>query len=137
MADDRGTARSAALTRLLLGAAALLGLLAMHGLGVHGTAHDSAPAAHGPHAAADPGGPAASSSLDAVGDPMSHESDTSLLGLCLAVLGVALLGLFGVGRAGRRPWIRLRLRDLRIAVSAVSSRDRDPPCLHLLSIQRC
>lgn len=37
----------------LSSAVALLELLAMHGLDVHGTAHDSAPVVHGQHVAAD------------------------------------------------------------------------------------
>jgi len=123
--------------------AALLGLLAMHGLGAHGTAHRAhasesmAPVSTG-HSAPPTADGRAATSAPASGSPYA-EQDPGLLGvsaLCLAVL------LVGVGLAvvlGRRRAVvptRTSTPDA-ITTPVRGRRDRDPPCLFALSIQRC
>jgi hypothetical protein len=138
--------RACAALRSLFGLAALLGLFAMHGLVPHGTAHgghvgDATPvvAVSGDHSPAP-------KSVVPVADPVAMVSagthDTpdgalrGLAGMCLAVLltGLAVALLLGMGLPGQRQadpplWARRRPRRAR--------RDRDPPCLFALSIQRC
>jgi hypothetical protein len=108
---------------------ALAGLFAMHGLSPHGAAHPS-PDAMSLHASAETGHPA--EPMPAPGDSDGDE----LLTLCLALLVAGLVAL-----AVRRPSYPTPFRDfdLRDPVAApeAARRDRDPPDLHVLSIQRC
>jgi len=132
--------------RRACGVAALLGLFAMHGVAVHGAMHaghsaDPMPAAvavadhnHGT------GDPAMADTRDDAPSGTSPERtpDSELLGfagLCLAIL---LVVVFAV--VFRSRFIRLRRRrDSTTARGwpSRSRRDRDPPCLFALSIQRC
>lgn len=136
----RGRSRAG---RLLLVVAAFVGLFAMHGLGDHGTAHTET---SGPMAAASMRG---SDEHRPPVEPMSshgegHESHGApsadsggMAGLCLAVLVGSLLAL---------AWLRARspVRIVRrwpypivVNLRATELRDRDPPCLFQLSVQRC
>ena len=138
MADDRGPVHHPRLVRLLLVSVALLGLLAMHGVSTHGTTHDSGLGAHAVGSQMSASMDASPSSPNDVdGQSMPHNGGAGLVGLCLAVLGAALIGLLWPGRSGRWQGMRLRVRERWVDVSATTSRDRDPPCLHTLSIQRC
>ncbi len=72
-------------------------------------------------------------------DAGSHrdDGDASLAGLCLAVLAIALLGLFWLGRSARWRWVGGGVTGRRAVVWPAVIRDRDPPDLFALSIQRC
>ncbi|MFC5175144.1 hypothetical protein [Nocardioides taihuensis] len=133
--------------RSVCGAAALLGLFAMHGLAGHGTAHQghadsSMPlgSAAGPayasmtthHQAHE--APAASTPGDRTPDPGSGL--LGLAGMCLAVLLISVVLAVELGRgipikARRGPKSRAFGQPRR------ARRYRDPPCLFALSIQRC
>ena len=151
----------AQVARLALLLGVLGGLFAMHGLGVHGTMHGES----GAHPAGDDAGshtaamgfasdaPAATGSMEVTvaavraEAPAGHRHQLQHLppdgpvmgiaGLCLAVLGGLLL-LAGVwrrrGRTSRTPTASLygTLHTIRSG-----HRDRDPPSLILLSINRC
>jgi hypothetical protein len=83
--------------RALLLLAAFVGLFAMHGLSDHGTAHLSA------HAS--PEHMTLSASVAAVMDPGSQDSPlrgSGMVGLCMAVLGLAGMAIALVARANRR-----------------------------------
>lgn len=134
--------------RRACGVAALLAVFAMHGVAVHGAMH----AGHG----ADPR-PAAVAVTDhhhglGTGDaamadtrddspPGTSQEDTpgpellGYAGLCLAILLV-----FAVALVLHSRFIRLRRRRDSMTTRGWptrSRRDRDPPCLFALSIQRC
>jgi hypothetical protein len=115
--------------RQLLATVALLGLFAMHGLSDHGTSEhlgmvgDEQAMAHAQPAVA------------AAEMPAGH-SDMGAVGLCLAVLVAAVLGFAAVRLRLLSSWLPWSsYRDRRWAV--VAGRDRDPPDLVHLSIQRC
>jgi hypothetical protein len=132
--------------RRACGAAALLGLFTMHGLAVHGAMH----AGHGAEptpsviAVADHGHDQAGvMTADTRDDSASGASEErapgselmGFAGLCLAIL---LVGAVAAGLLSRP------IRIPRGADPATargwpprSRRDRDPPCLFALSIQRC
>jgi len=132
--------------RRVCGVAALLGLFAMHGVAVHGAMHaghgaDPMPAAvavadhnHGT------GDAAMADTRDDSPSGASQERtpDPELLGfagLCLAILLVVVVAVVFLSRL-------IRLRRRRDSTTARgwpsgSRRDRDPPCLFALSIQRC
>ncbi|MAY98644.1 MAG: hypothetical protein CMH84_19240 [Nocardioides sp.] len=139
-------------TKLVLGAAMLLGLLLMHGFGGH-AAHASAPATHAPHSAT----LADTSDLDrtrlvATADHLCSErcADVSaapapgqptpgggLVALCATVL-LALTALLLLGTAGQ--WRPALLQPLRATGTGPPSRSRlavPAPHLHALSILRC
>lgn len=149
MSGKRRSLHAAAALRRLCGAAALLGLFAMHGLAAHGTAHAghpmpsqagiaaSAPLTAGHHADPPIAGQVATDPAPSAAGDRWH--DTGLLGLaalCLAALlvGAALLLRLGRGAAAapadRSPTPRASGRPAR------ARRDRDPPCLFALSVQR-
>jgi len=146
--DDRDPrppgVRGALTLRLLVVAAALGGLVAMHGLSDHGTAghaHHSVPpaasiAAHGPQEHISAPAPAP--------DPgdAGHEGEggdaagAALAGLCLAIVLSTAIGI---------ALVRLRrVRPLGGAASPLTApsplrpgrRDRDPPCPYALSVLR-
>lgn len=109
--------------------AVLAGLFAMHGLADHGaTAGPHAEAAvvqhHGHH--------------EPPADDDQHHSGHGLVGLCVAVLGAALLWLLGgtVGRRVAAPCATLA-RAVRSASRAARARAPDPPDLLALSVVRC
>jgi hypothetical protein len=129
--------------RVLLAAAwvlALSGLLAMHALGTHGSAHGpGAPMTHEAAASAISSG---DMTLGSTSDPARPTLSTpmtqvggGLPGLCLAVLGGLALALilWLLGRRPRRSWTRARPSPLLRPVG----RERDPPCLLRLSVMRC
>lgn len=131
---------------LLLGAFALLGLFAMHGLSSHGAEqHDRNPAAstlapdhpdHAhPHAEAS-ASPAADRAHTGCSEGHCGGMDGLVLVLCLAVLAAGLaVALFVVLL---RPAVVAAVRPLAAAVTLPRvARDRDPPCLFDLSVQRC
>jgi len=108
---------------------ALLGLFAMHGLSDHGTSEHLGMVGDEQVMA-----PAHATSVTA-DEPAGH-AEMGIGGLCLAVLVAAVLGfavvrlrLMGFLRPGPPP------ADRRWSVGA--GRDRDPPDLVHLSIQRC
>jgi hypothetical protein len=138
---------AAAALRRVCGVAALLGLFAMHGSATHGPmhgGHDAEPVRavvavaghdHGP------GNVAIAENGDGSPSGASEERapDRQLLGLaglCLAVLLAGVLAAIILGRLIRFS----RRRDPDAAADGWASRarrDRDPPCLFALSIQRC
>jgi len=140
--------RAARAIRTFWGAAALVGLFAMHGLAGHGAMHAghgdppleiaAAAAAHTHAAASMPmeATAAQAPSLTAPSGPSPDDGGLGLVGLCLAVL---LVGAIAAVLLGRRSWYA---RSLARPVAhrgwpARARRDRDPPCLFALSIQRC
>lgn len=146
---------------LLLGAFALLGLFAMHGLGGHGMNHAGASQPHPPvtHAWAGTGNVVGTSEPGHGVDPATHDrchgtcaadamghipmgsgsggGSSLVMALCLAVLAAlaatAALALSRVRLAVRQP---PRLVG-RVGIVLRSARDRDPPRIYLLSVQRC
>lgn len=121
------TARRRRLIGLAVLAVALAGLFVMHGLSPHGTTHagpETAAAHAGEHPAPSGGMPA---------DDGGHDT---LLAMCLALLVAGVIGLATRGRSFR--WvIRDDTRPGLVALPWTARRDRDPPDLHALSIQRC
>jgi hypothetical protein len=139
----RPSRRLAYVTRLGLLAGTFVGLFAMHGLATHGTVHADTvgdlPMAmrgmlHETHAGSV--GPSLTGQQGPLEDH-GHDGGTGLLGLCLAVLAGALAGLLWV-RSTRAAIVTSQraLRDLA-STPLAALRDRDPPCLFELSIQRC
>lgn len=114
------------------------GLFAMHGLAGHGTAHhevrevmtSAVDSGHQHTGGAGTSGPAPAGST---GD---DDTQAGAIGLCMAILaGVAVAAWLvltafrpGFGTSVGRHWAVLPRR---------SQRERDPPCLHQLSILRC
>lgn len=125
---------------------ALLGIFAMHGLAAHGATHSLASGdqsmasmavgwSHGEQAESVVG-----VAEREAGSTSGHEApggeESMLMALCLALLATALIGLLGL--RGREPVAHLLARDrTQSAPRPVARQDRDPPCLHALSIQRC
>ncbi len=137
---------SAALRRLF-GVAALLGLFAMHGLAAHGNvhpAHAGAPIAvmaaagqhHSGHAMTTDPTADASWRPHPAGDPAPESGLLGLAALCLAVLlaGVIVTVLLGRGVVVAD---KVEVESRALGRPARSRRDRDPPCLYALSVQRC
>jgi hypothetical protein len=134
--------------RVVVLAFVLAGLFAMHGLGDHGAAHqgshDAAAVAvaakvsmnHGTQA-----DPSATTKAHGAGSPLGVPAEDSpavaMAGVCLAVLAGAMVGLLLL--RGLRAAVPSRLRSrLKFATEPFAAlRDRDPPCLFDLSIQRC
>jgi hypothetical protein len=120
------------LVRLALLAVALLGVLAMHGLATHGVSHGESGSAvtsmvggmHGDHGVPD-------------SDGMPDGGDATVMVLCLALLGPAVIGLFRLRSAGVVARRRVLAGIRRVPAPPASGMDRDPPDLHRLSIQRC
>lgn len=124
---------------------ALLGLFAMHGLTSHGTAHGdhagepiavltAVERAHAAHGTSDvTTGTSGTRGVSEVPDP--DRSPLGLAGMCLAILLAGVI----VALAARRSVLAGREHSgVRSAGRpARARRDRDPPCLFTLSIQRC
>lgn len=143
MSAKRLVDHAAAALPFLCGVAALLGLFTMHGLVAQGAAHQ-----------AHHGGPAAVRATEhqgaapAMGDeptllvPVSageREHDPGWLGLtalCLAVLLLAVVRAVVRGR-GAAVADNRALAPRAGGAPPRARRDRDPPRLHVLSIQRC
>lgn len=140
---------------LALVAAVLVGLVAMHGLGTHGVhsaggAADPHPAPHaaphaepraGVHSLASPVAPGGVRPAAHAEDPTAASSPDSsgawLAGLCLALLVLGVLRLWGP-RAQRRPWTLARRAALRrVAALRVTSQGPGPPSRAQLSVWRC
>lgn len=129
--------------------AVLGGLFAMHGLGGHGTAHHgsgslvaasaapSAPSGHDTHAAPRQSGPSAPDDGSLADGSPPDGSLSGYAALCLALLAAgSILG----RRAGRRGLAVLLPRPRpapRLVWPPAARRDRDPPSLTRLSINRC
>jgi Family of unknown function (DUF6153) len=149
MSGTQPRVNAATALRRVCGVAALLGLFAMHGLAVHGAMHAGHDADPMPAAVAATHDHSADHGADQVALPDTRDESPSggsrertpdhglvgFAGLCLAIL---LAGMAAVVFLSR--YIRLRRgRDPLAAQGwpARSRRDRDPPCLLALSIQRC
>lgn len=139
---------------LVLGSFALLGLFAMHGLGGHGLHHGAvdgpdhdaatsisvamSSAGHDDFLAAGDGCGACGS--DAASDA---QEDTGgwlggwTLALCLGVLVAGVVALLYSGRALRPDVLRTMPAAQSVSLRYSSARDRDPPRLFSLSVQRC
>jgi hypothetical protein len=150
MSGTRPWVSVATALRRVCGVAALLGLFAMHGLAVHGAMHAGHGAEPMPAAVAvvgpdhnhvhGTGDAAMADTRDDWPSGASHERtpDPQLLGsagLCLAILLVGVVAVVFLSRLIRLP----RRPDPTTAQGwpSRSRRDRDPPCLFALSIQRC
>jgi hypothetical protein len=132
-----GLISARAWARLVLLVGVVFGVIAMHGLAGHGGGSGSKSMAHAAY----------STMTDASGmaQPMSPTTTTrssvpsmtdGLAGLCVAVIGTALgLVLLQIGRPRRSRPAFSTSRGASVAASL--GRDRDPPCLVRLSIQRC
>jgi len=127
MTPARSQVRHLAALRPVLGVLALLGLLAMHGLGTHGTTHDDGSM---------PMGTVRSMSPAAVAD-VPAEPDRMMLvmgGTCVATL---LLGVALAGGRSRLVLIGAPAGGGHDAGSPARARSaRPPPDLFALSIQR-
>lgn len=142
--------------RVVVLAAALLGLLLMHGVSAHGAhAAGAHPAGHGadhaigarldqPHAAVRDGVPAVAPAAEPgceggcardAAAPTSRELSQALVALCLTIVlatGVLLL----LGSSGPRGSCLVALRRPPASGPATAAPAR-PPDLHVLSILRC
>ena len=133
-------------------ALALLGLLSMHGWGVHTGVHAIDPGVRVnalvlPKLEGAPAGvaiiDAQPSLMDAVGDPATHEAKGSedgggadgLLGVCIVILAAVGLGavLRLVSHSFRPPLSLLPMWSTRVLIG----RDPDPPGLSHLCVIRC
>lgn len=139
--------------RALAVAAALLGLLLMHGVGGHsahagpahaGSSHDAAAQASvGPHGLAGQatyadaaGAPCPGSCAGDTAGPLPRQVSEVLMTLCLTVL-LTVAGLLLLGLGWRRPsFLRLDLPAPAPPWDAVR-RVLRPPDLHALSVLRC
>lgn len=131
--------RKPACTGLLGGVAlllALLGVLAMHGVGSHGSGHTSATASphHDPVVTVVVGHAAHATSVAADHLASQEPASSSWSALCLAVLAGAVLLTLASGR-GPGALIAPRMRLGR--PGPPGRRDRDPPSLAALSVRRC
>jgi len=128
--------------RLLMLLVTLVGVFAMHGLSDHGASAHTAMAAPADSMSMTHGGtddqlaPMSSESVETAGqDPTGH-SGLGLAGLCLAILAAAVLGFTFLRR---RVMTYLSSWSPRVGRPRPRSagRDRDPPDLVRLCIQRC
>ncbi|PKH39025.1 hypothetical protein SAMN05192575_103282 [Nocardioides alpinus] len=127
--------------RTLWAAAALLAIVAMHGLAAHAGSADPRPLAaaatsHVGHAAmAADDSPVAAGETPAHGE---HGHEMAVLGLCAAVLATsAILLLVGLGRP-RSGILGLAPRAVTTTSHPVGVRtEHAPPDLHALSVLRC
>ena len=132
--------------RLVVLVAALLGVFAMHGLAAHGAMHppvsgDSVAGAvvdavHVEHGGATVEALTEGSVSVGARDAPDH-GDSALMALCLALLATALIVLLGLRVRGRLTRLRGPERATSTTLRLAARRDRDPPCLPALSIQRC
>jgi len=130
MTPARSQVRHLAALRPVLGVLALLGLLAMHGLGTHGTTHDDGSMPMGMVRSMDPGVPAAVADVPAEPDRMM----LVMGGMCVATL---LLGVALAGGRSRLVLIGAPAGGGHDAGSPARARSaRPPPDLFALSIQR-
>ena len=126
-----------------LALAALLGLVAMHGLSMHGASATEASMVGAHHARAGHEMSAAPSA--AAGDPDSAGRGDSgqghhhlmLMGLCLAVLAGAATAYALLRRRLPGGWTPRSASYAASAAAPAARRFRDPPCLYRLSVQRC
>ena len=118
---------------------ALVGLFAMHGLGEHGTHDAGAAAAHGSMVMAASGHP--THLVDPIdlltpAHPAGRGLPMSAGAMCLAVLGLLLLGVLRLVGSGRR--VPLWSGSSRPpSVPVARGRAPDPPGRFVLSVQRC
>lgn len=135
-----GTTYAEGVIRTLWAAAALLAIVAMHGLALHGGSHGGSPlpaasASHAGHAAM-----AVDDSLSTASAAPSHgehSHEMAVLGLCAAVLATsAILLLLGLGRP-RSGMLGLLPRATATSHPAGMRAEPAPPDLHALSVLRC
>lgn len=143
--ESVASTRGPSVARLLVLVGLLLGLFAMHALGHCGTAgHKDGPGSGSSSASTDVGAAHAGEFPvhSSHGRTVTTEHDgqagggVAMVGLCMAVLAGALLGLLALLRPTRAV---LFLRPRALLVSALpvrATRDRDPPCLFELSVLR-
>ena len=122
------------------------GLFAMHGLGDHGGAgHEMGITAgppqsttihHGEHEPAPAASAMAAAMTQILLDPPASQGGMAMAGLCLAVLLGTVLA-FLLALANRRALLAVGPALTVLRAPVATFRDRDPPCLHRLSIQRC
>lgn len=135
-------------------AAALVGLLLMHGVGGHsahaGAVHESAgragvtaTAGHGPHGATGHGSdadttlaPCAGSCTGETATPLPRQVSEVLMTLCLTILLTAA-GLLLLGGHWRRPSVLGVDPPALVSPGAAVRRALRPPDLHALSVLRC
>ena len=130
MTPARSQVRHLAALRPVLGVLALLGLLAMHGLGTHGTTHDDGSMSMGLVGSMSPGEPAVVADVPA-------EPERMLLTMGGMCVGILLLGVVLAGGRGRLVLIGSPREGGHDAGSPVRARSaRPPPDLFALSIQR-
>ena len=128
--------------RLLVFAAALVGLFAMHGLSDHGAAsHDMAPMnpavtamGHTGQMAGDSREATAGARATA-GDPGEGSPGMAMAGLCLAVLAGAVMAFLALRPQGSVALL-MSLAWSFVPARLSGCRDRDPPCLFQLSVLR-
>lgn len=128
--------------RLLVIAAALVGLFAMHGLSDHGAAsHDMAPMnpavtamGHTGHMMGD-SGEATEGARTTAGDPGEGSPGMAMAGLCLAVLAGAVIAFLAL-RPHRSVALLMPLAWSFGPARLSGRRDRDPPCVFQLSVLR-
>lgn len=128
--------------RLIMSAAALAGLFAMHGMSDHGSSHF----AHAPIGTAE----MAMSHAKHVADEVSNVTEVAstfdktlaqgspsmgMAGLCLAVLAGAIIGGL-LSRPHRGVVLTRHLPLPPVSALPPGCRDRDPPCLFELSVLR-
>lgn len=127
--------------RLLVFAAALAGVFAMHGLSEHGaSSHDMNapmnPAAMGiSHGSQMDSTDAADSADAADGVPANGSPGMAMAGLCLAVLAGAVLGFLLLRPPRNVVFLRLISRSF-VRACMPGRRDRDPPGLFELLVLR-
>lgn len=145
MSGTRPLVHAVTALRTMCGVAALLGLFAMHGLAAHGTAHQRhtsepvvvASAEHGDASVTVHPASEESRVSSGAGDRAPDPGLLGLAGMCLAVLLIGVVVAVVLGRgiavhgAHGRSSLRAGVRPSR------ARRERDPPCLFALSIQRC
>ena len=130
MTPARSKVHHLAALRPVLGVLALLGLLAMHGLGTHGTTHDDGSMPMGVVRAMDPG------ELAVVAD-VPAEPERMLLTMGGMCVGILLLGVVLAGGRSRLVLIGAPADGGHDAGSPARARSaRPPPDLFALSIQR-
>ena len=129
--------------RLLVFAAALAGLFAMHGLSDHGTASHDLNASMNPVVTAmahtgqmaDHSREASEAARTTDGAPGQDSPGMAMAGLCLAVLAGAIVGFMLLRSHRSVVFVRPIVRSF-VPARRSGRRDRDPPCLFQLAVLR-
>ena len=137
----RESSRGQMVLRLLVFAAALAGLFAMHGLGEHGASSHDMNAPMNPavmaisHTSQMDSADATENANAADGVPAEGFPGMAMAGLCLAVLAGAVIGLLLLRPPRKVLFLRLICRPF-LRTRMPGRRDRDPPGLFELSVLR-